>query len=512
MTPWKSCVAWIALVGCYDPAKPPPRASSLSESLVIPSDQQLGIEIEEAIARKRLADFERAFEAFEPGEQLEHARLTQIALDRNVFTIEDLFLRGDDLFAYSFRPRDGLGNGLAEHAGIPAGPLPRPNLRRVHQGGFGGPDAMACAECHSVGGDDGAGTASQVSAFRGDGDSMRTADLRNAPAVLGLGPIDRLAAEMTAELAEQRGAALSMASTLGIPTTIALRAKGVDFGMLTARPDGSVDVARVAGVDSDLVVKPFGWKGHQPTLRSMIQESFRLHLGLVSMAQQQAVRDGLLDGSELGDGPFFDIDADGVTIEIEDGMVSTMVAYLAQVEVPILVPPTDQAMLDRFGRGGAVFAQIGCASCHVPTLRLRDPVLVTRPEQTENAASLAVSIDVARAGPGPKIKPIDAPGSAFDVQLFSDLKRHDLGAALAAPFDQGAIAARSWLTRPLWGLADTGPYLHDGRAPTIDDAIRAHGGEAQVITDNYLALPEPDRIALRVYLGSLARVRRVVAP
>jgi mono/diheme cytochrome c family protein len=505
-------LALLALVGCYDPVTPPPRASSLSESLVLPSDQDLALEIDDAVGRKRRADFERAIEAKEPGESLEHARLTQLALDRQTFTIEDLFLRGDDMFALSFRPEDGLGNGLADHAGVPAGPFARPNLRRVHQGNFGGPDAMSCGECHAVGGDDGAGTASQVSAFRGDGDSMRSADLRNPPAVLGLGPIERLATEMSEVLATQRAGALAMAAMTGANVTVALRAKSIDFGMLTARPDGSVDAAQVAGVDPDLVVKPFGWKGHQPTLREMIKESFRQHLGIVSMVEQQRVRDGLLDPGELGDGVWFDIDDDGVTIELEDGMVSTMVAYLSQIEVPIIQPPTDQAMLDRFGRGGGVFATVGCASCHTPTLRLNDPVLVTRPEQTENTLSPSIAIDVARNGPGPKIKPIDVPSSAFDVNLFSDLKRHDLGAGLSAPFDQNGIAARSWLTRPLWGLADTGPYLHDGRAPTIDDAIRMHGGEAQPVTDRYVALPESDRVALRVYLGSLARVRRVVAP
>jgi len=509
----KLLLAMVVLAaGCYDPVTPPPRASKLSEDLVIPNDHDLALEIDEAIGRKRRADLERAIDAREPGEQLEHARLSQIALDRGVFTLDDLFLRGDDLFAYSFRPEDGLGNALADRAGIPAGDRPRPNLRRVHQGGFGGPDAMACAECHSVGGDDGAGTASQVTAFRGDGDSTSTADLRNAPAVLGLGPIERLATEMSTVLIEQRAAALAMAAQVGSAVTIALRTKGVDFGMLTAKPDGTVDGALVSGVDTDLIVKPFGWKGHQATLRGIIQESFRVHLGIVSMAEQQRARDGFLAPGELGDGPWFDIDADGVTIEIEDGMVSTMVAYLAQIEIPIVQPPTDQALLDRFGRGGTVFTQVGCASCHVPSLRVIDPVLVTRPEETENAASAPVAIDVARVGPGPKIKPIDLPGSAFDVPLFSDLKRHDLGAGLAAPLDQGAIAARSWLTRPLWGLADTGPYLHDGRAPTVDDAIRAHGGEAQATTDRYLALPEQDQIALRIYLGSLARVRRVVAP
>lgn len=508
----KLLLAAVLLAGCYDPVKPPPRASSLSESLVIPSDQDLAAEIDDAIGRKRRADFERAIEAKEPGESLEHARLPQIALDREDFTLAQIFQRGDDLFAYSFRPEDGLGNALADHAGIPAGPLPKPNLRRVQQGGFGGPDAMSCGECHSVGGDDGAGTASQVTAFRSDGDSFLRADLRNPPAVLGLGPIERLATEMTAELAAQRASALAMAAMLASDVPIGLRAKSIEFGMLIARPDGSVDSSRIEGVDPDLVVKPFGWKGHQPTLRSMIKESFRQHLGIVPMSDQQRVRDGLLDPGELGDGIWFDIDADGVTIEVEDGMVSTMVAYLSQIEVPIIQPPSDQAMLDRFGRGGTVFAQIGCASCHVPVLRVVDPVLVTRPEQTENTASPSIRIDVAHDGPGPKIEPIDQLPSAFEVALFSDLKRHDLGAALAAPFDQGSIPARSWLTRPLWGLADTGPYLHDGRAPTLDDAIRLHGGEAQPSTDQYVAMSETDRIALRVYLSSLARVRRVVAP
>ena len=39
--------------------------------------------------------------------------------------------------------------------------------------------------------------------------------------------------------------------------------------------------------------------------------------------------------------------------------------------------------------------------------------------------------------------------------------------------------AQEWRTPPLWGVADSPPYLHDGRAYTLEDAIRLHDGEAE---------------------------------
>ncbi len=492
------------------------RSELLGELLVIPSDHELELEILDALDKKRRADLDRSLDAKEPGEQLEHATLSQIALDRQVFTLDDMFRVGDDLFAYQFRPEQGLGNALAGHLGIAAGQTPAPNLRRIQQGSFGGPDAMSCADCHSVGGDDGAGTLTQNAYFQGDGDRTTSADARNAPAVLGLGPVERLAAEMTRELAMQREIALAEAATAGAPVTWLLTAKGLAFGRLVANADGTVDAALVTGVSRDLIVRPFGWKGHQATLRAMVKESFRLHLGIVPLADQQAVRDGLAPAAAFGDGPWFDVDADGTTIEVEDGMVSTMVAYLSQLEVPIVQPPDDPLLLDRFARGRAVFDRIACGSCHVPALGLVEPRLVTRAEQTEHAGSPPITIDVARDGLRPKIEAVDLIGSAFVVRLFSDLRRHDLGPALAAPFDQalpaGPIAARQWLTRPLWGLADTAPYLHDGRAPTVEDAILAHGGEARPSRDLFAALSPDDRADVLVYLLSLRRVMRVVAP
>jgi CxxC motif-containing protein (DUF1111 family) len=76
------------------------------------------------------------------------------------------------------------------------------------------------------------------------------------------------------------------------------------------------------------------------------------------------------------------------------------------------------------------------------------------------------------------------------VPLFSDLRTHDMGPILAdvdmngSAIAQGTdvagrcIQSRYFVTRPLWGVGDTGPWLHDGRATTLLEAITLHRGEA----------------------------------
>ena len=46
-------------------------------------------------------------------------------------------------------------------------------------------------------------------------------------------------------------------------------------------------------------------------------------------------------------------------------------------------------------------------------------------------------------------------------------------------------------------------YLHDGRAATLDEAIRWHGGEAVKAKELYMNLSAADRAKLIDYLGSL---------
>jgi mono/diheme cytochrome c family protein len=475
------------------------------DAAAIPDDTLLAEQLEHAVDLRRRETFDRMLDAGDPGELVEHARLTDVDFEHRTLGIDTLFVVGDELFAYLFRPENGWGHGPLERERV--GFTPR--LRRVHLGASGGPDAFACFSCHSKGGPDGAGTQSQNAFLRGDGRSTASADERNAPHLLGLGPIACLAREMSAALQAQAQAALALARAEKRHVEHELATKGVSFGRIRATPDGALDFGAVEGVDADLIVKPFGWKGHQATLRGITEESLHQHQGLLSKRVQLAARDGAIDRSVYGGGPWYDSDEDGVSLEIDAGMLATVVGYLAQLETPVVRPPRDPGLLDMFASGRVLFDEIGCASCHTPTLELEDTKLDARDEE---ATSSAFVLDVAVDGDGPKIEPeYAAARTSYLVHLFSDLKRHDMGAALAGR-DQGDIGASVFLTRPLWGLAETAPYLHDGRAPTLQEAIALHGGEAAPARDAYLALDAKRQASVRVFLASLSRQPKLFVP
>jgi CxxC motif-containing protein (DUF1111 family) len=317
---------------------------------------------------------------------------------------------------------------------------------------------------------------------------------------------------MSAELRAQAASARERARAEGRRVEQALTAKKISFGRVTANPDGTLDTGAVEGVDADLTVRPFGWKGHQATLRDMAEESLHIHQGLLSSRVQFAARDGSQSAGTYGNGPWYDLDGDDVSLEIDSGMLTTVVGYLSQLEVPVMRPPRDPGLVDLWAAGRSDFDGVGCAGCHVPTLELADPKLDAREHSDPNRG--AFMIDLAKDGDGPKIEPKFGGSHAtpYLVHLFSDLKRHDMGPVLATASAQGTIPARVFLTRPLWGLAETAPYLHDGRAPTVHDAIVLHGGEATAARDAYLRLDEKGRAGIRVFLTSLSREPKLFVP
>ena len=77
-----------------------------------------------------------------------------------------------------------------------------------------------------------------------------------------------------------------------------------------------------------------------------------------------------------------------------------------------------------------------------------------------------------------------------NVPLFSDLLLHDMG-SLGDGIAQADAGQAEMKTAPLWGLRVRAPYLHDGSAPTIDAAIRAHDGEGARARDRFNQL-SPD--------------------
>lgn len=136
----------------------------------------------------------------------------------------------------------------------------------------------------------------------------------------------------------------------------------------------------------------------------------------------------------------------------------------------LLAPPPTVTLSASASQGRNLFNQVNCHLCHTPTMMTGDsPVAALR-----NKA----------------------------VNLYSDLLLHDMG-ALGDRIVQGDATGSEMKTAPLWGLRASAPYLHDGRAPSIDAAIRAHDGEAKGSRDRYNALTPTQRQQLIDFLNSI---------
>lgn len=62
---------------------------------------------------------------------------------------------------------------------------------------------------------------------------------------------------------------------------------------------------------------------------------------------------------------------------------------------------------------------------------------------------------------------------------------------------------QEWRTPPLWGVRDSAPYLHDGRAATLLEAVSMHEGEAAGTRDRFLNLSHSDRSAIINFMETL---------
>lgn len=153
------------------------------------------------------------------------------------------------------------------------------------------------------------------------------------------------------------------------------------------------------------------------------------------------------------------VDDDGVPDpELSEDDLFALVSFVMLQAAPRPDDPTPQTR-----RGEALFTQVQCAACHVPAL----------------------------AGPRGLIP------------AYTDLLLHDMGEEMADGVRFGEASGSEYRTQPLWGVVAVGPYLHDGRADTLDEAIRYHGGEAEASRRQYERLDDAEREDVRAFLASL---------
>jgi hypothetical protein len=209
----------------------------------------------------------------------------------------------------------------------------------------------------------------------------------------------------------------------------------------------------------------------------------------------------------FGNGPdCHDPDGDGVIDEITEGQLSAEAVYMGLRETPVRVPAVTPAAQTRANSGEALFTSVGCATCHTAQMRLAVPVHV-EPADTTGGAGIRLDLAVDNKDP----HPAPAADGSITIEVFSDFKRHDVGAALADSKAFNQIAANQFITPPLWGIATSAPYLHDGRASTLNDAILQHAGDAQAVRNGYAALTADQQSQIQEFLGTLGRIENASA-
>jgi mono/diheme cytochrome c family protein len=439
-----------------------------------------------------------------PGaETFASTRIAQTSIDSGAISADRLFDIGDFLFETIYQTNVGLGNALTA---LPANNTARPNFRRfpnnVHFAAFGAPEAQSCVSCHNVGGDDGAGDLNHNIFQIGDGINRASGVPRNPPPLLGSGLRQAIGVEMTAELQAQLAAGKATAKATNTNVTVALTAKTRGFGSVVARPDGTVDFTLLSkAVDSDLVVKPFGWKGREATIRRFIEGGFRVHFG---MQTEPSVNKHCLtpNTNTFGTGANCqDPDADGVVKEISDGQLSATAVYMGLLETPVRVPAVNAAAQTRVNQGEALFNQVNCQACHTQNMTINSPFF-TEKGDTTTGAGIRLNLGTQTRLPHPAV----AANGSLTAEIWSDSRRHEMGPedTDSKPFNQ--ISASVFMTPPLWGIRDTGPFLHDGRAKTLLDSILLHGGGDDVFSINaFKALSADDQLKIQEFMNSLGR-------
>jgi cytochrome c peroxidase len=412
---------------------------------------------------------------------------------------------GHELFDAEFTSLDGAGRPHATQAIIPT----KTGSRTL--GSFArtsGPDSNACASCHNEPFSGGAGnTVTNVFVSEGfaqfdfDSTDPQFSNERGTNHMFGSGLIELLAREMTADLQALRADAVRLARQGGQDVRVALDTKGVNFGAITATPEGFVLLDELDGIDTDLVIRPFSQKGVITSLRQFTVNAMNQHHGM-----EAAERFGARWTGED------DFDEDGYPNEMTAGDIAALVAFQATLPAPVRDTRNNPAWEKAAAAGEAMFDQIGCTACHMQALPLRS-LKFSDPGPVDSAGTLS---DKQVAAPAvydlglldwAKALPRNDKGEVM-VPLFGDLKRHNMTDGEVDAFGNELLSQRFvdrtiFATSELWGIGSTAPYGHRNDMTTLDEVIRAHGGEGRASRDTYVAATPEEQTQLIAFLKSL---------
>ena len=302
---------------------------------------------------------------------------------------------------------------------------------------------------------------------------------RNTPALFGAGLIDNIPDRVLKEVAAEQE---KLPALLALP----LEASESKTSRLTRDikkflNDGPLPISGRVAILKDGRIGRFGWKAKVATLHEFTLQACSNELGLEVPGFARAAPPWIRDYKAPG----LDLTAD---------QCDSLIRYVALLPQPIMRTPETAQHAAEITAGRALFAKIGCATCHRPKLGavegiFSDLLLHDMGESLSGTGFYGTNLEVVSSTGQPEPLPASGPSS----EVAKKEKPPKFGAG-----------SREWRTPPLWGLGDSAPYLHDGRAETITVAIAMHGGEGALAAQSFLNLTLSEQMQVDLFLQSLA--------
>lgn len=229
----------------------------------------------------------------------------------------------------------------------------------------------------------------------------------------------------------------------------------------------------------------YGWRGQTQSLHDFVLNACAHELGLhvPGRAQPANPADPVRERTQVGKAK---------RLDLTEHQCRSLTEFIASLPRPQQWLPEGGEELALARAGELVFERIGCAACHPRALGevtglYSDLLLHDMGSSLSDRSSAQPEIE-----PGQTIRSGGGGYSGGGRVLARTPPR-------ALPCD----CEREWRTPPLWGVADSAPYLHDGRTDTLEDAILQHGGEAAPAAHAFRILSEDERVHVLSFLESL---------
>jgi CxxC motif-containing protein (DUF1111 family) len=262
------------------------------------------------------------------------------------------------------------------------------------------------------------------------------------------------------------------------------------LGLIDALPEAAIEAmakkqakespeiqGRVSRVKDGRIGR-LGWKGQMASVEDIVLNACAVELGLEVPGHHQALSPQAPKYRTTG-------------LDLTSEECAALVAYVKSLPKPAERRPSGTAEARHIDAGKATFASIGCAGCHAAKVGnlvgiYSDLLLHDMGQELGDEGSYGDSSD-----------------DGSDEPLVPRIIASEPGGKQPAPRAPRGANRREWRTPPLWGFRDSGPYLHDGRAQTLEEAVALHGGQGAPATQKFMLLPPKQRLQVEAFLKSL---------